>query len=67
MESDLDDIVALISENKTRKRLIDPILKQRGWYKTYIKEEVNSVRSDFAAKRFFYFEGDCQKGIDRFI
>lgn len=67
MKSDLDDLPALINENKTRKKLIDPVLKKYGWYKQYIKEEVNSVKSDFAGKQLVYFEGSFQKGVDRFI
>ncbi|OEU43510.1 hypothetical protein BGV40_03775 [Methanosarcina sp. Ant1] len=67
MESDLDNILALINEHKTRKKLIDPVLKQYDWYKQYIKEEVNSIKSDFVGKQFSYFEGSYQKDVDRFI
>jgi len=47
MGQDIDDEIALINENQTRKRYIDPVLEKIGWYKKYIKEEVNSVKSDF--------------------
>jgi type I restriction enzyme R subunit len=46
MVLDPDEII-LISENQTRKQLIDPLLAKMGWLKKYIKEEVNSVKSDF--------------------
>jgi type I restriction enzyme R subunit len=35
------------SEKETREELIDGQLASAGWYKKYIKEEVNSVRSNF--------------------
>ena len=46
MGQDVDEIT-LINENQTRKRYIDPVLEKIGWHKKYIKEEVNSVKSDF--------------------
>ena len=66
MESYTDDF-ALISEYKTRKKYIDPLLEKRGWLKKYIKEEVNSVKSDFNNKNFVYFDGNPEKNVDRFI
>jgi len=54
MGHDADEII-LISENQTRKELIDPLLAKMGWLKKYIKEEVNSVKSDFNNKHFVHF------------
>lgn len=39
-----------ISENETREQYIDTALKNVGWVKKYIKEEVNPVKSDFINK-----------------
>jgi len=50
-----DDISNLINERRTRKRYIDPELEKRGWNHQYIKEEVNSVKSDFVNKKFVIF------------
>jgi type I restriction enzyme, R subunit len=55
------------SEKETRKE-IDKQLDKIGWFKKYIKEEVNSVKSDFISKE--YVEGkkdEIEKGVDRFI
>lgn len=46
-----------MSEKQTREELIDKQLKKAGWLKTYVKEEVNSVRSNFKEKTFVYSEG----------
>ncbi len=40
-----------MDEKETRK-LIDKQLEKAGWLKKYIKEEVNSVKSDFRAKQY---------------
>jgi type I restriction enzyme R subunit len=42
-----------MSEFKTRKQYIDPVLDRSGWRDKYIKEEVNSVKSDFKNKNYF--------------
>jgi len=60
MESYTDDTLQ-ISEHKTKKKYIGPLLKKRGWLKKYIKEEVNSVKSDFKNKNFIYFEGNPER------
>lgn len=67
MGKDIDDEIALINENQTRKRYIDPILEKMGWYKKYIKEEVNSVKSDFNTNKFVFFNRNIERNIDRFI
>lgn len=59
--------IRLINENQTRKELIDPDLKKVGWLPKYIKEEVNSIKSDFKNKNFVLFDGNNEKNIDRFI
>lgn len=64
--SPAEDIIKLISEHGTRKKYIDPELKKRAWFKKYIKEEVNSVKSDFKNTNFVLFEGTVAEG-DRFI
>ncbi len=56
-----------LSEKETRERIIDPILKRVDWQKEYIKEEVNSVKSNFKSKELVFFnKNDLEKG-DRFI
>ena len=67
MGPDIDDEITLINENQTRKRYIDPVLEKMGWYKKYIKEEVNSVKSDFNANNFVFFNGNIERNVDRFI
>lgn len=54
-------------EKRTRKKRIDPALRKRGWIAKYVKEEVNSVKSDFVGKRFVFYDGRPEKGVDRFI
>src|SRR5659263_50209 len=61
------DDIQLINENQTRKKLIDPDLKKMGWLLKYIKEEVNSIKSDFKNKNFVLFDGNFEKNIDKFI
>jgi len=39
------------SEAKTREKYIGPELSKRSWFQKYIKEEVNSVKSDFINKK----------------
>ncbi|MFH0767710.1 MAG: DEAD/DEAH box helicase family protein, partial [Bacillota bacterium] len=35
--------------------------------KKYVKEEVNSVKSNFANKKLVFYDGHPEKGVDRFI
>jgi type I restriction enzyme R subunit len=56
-----------ISEAKTREEFIDKELKKRGWLKKYIKDEVNSVKSDFKNKNYVLAGGSIEKDVDRFI
>ena len=67
MVTEFGDIIQLMKEHQTRKKLIDPELTKAGWLKKYIKEEVNSVKSDFKNKHFIFFDGKIEKGVDRFI
>ncbi|MDD3160189.1 MAG: DEAD/DEAH box helicase family protein [Candidatus ainarchaeum sp.] len=62
MTPEIDD-----SEFLTRKKMIDPQLKEVGWKKEYIKEEINSVKSDFKKGIFKFKEKSVEKGVDRFI
>ena len=56
-----DDVSLLISERWTQKKYIDPELEMSGWLKNYIKEEVNSVESDFLIKdRTFFYSCDWE-------
>jgi len=56
-----------LNEAETRKKVIDPKLELVGWIKKYIKEEVNSLKSNFKTKEYVLFSGDIEKGKDRFI
>ena len=67
MNKDIDDAISSIDENKTREIYIDPALKRSGWLNKYIKQEVNSVKSDFNAKEFVVFDGNVEKDVDRFV
>ena len=40
-----------ISKKSTREKYIDPELRRRKWLLKYVKEEVNSVNSDFVKKK----------------
>ncbi len=53
-------------EKLTRTKYIDPALRKREWIQKYIKEEVNSVKSDFVGNRFVFYDGHPEKGVDRF-
>jgi type I restriction enzyme, R subunit len=55
-----------ISEAKTRELFIDKQLAKEGWLKKYIKDEVNSVRSNFKEKDYILSEGEGDKS-GRFI
>lgn len=46
-----------ISEKQTREELIDKQLRNAGWFKSYIKEEVNSAKSDFKEKDYVLSQG----------
>ena len=56
-----------LSEKETREREINPLLEKVGWNFAYVKEEVNSVKSDFKAKKYEHFSGEVEKGVDKFI
>lgn len=46
-----------MDEKQTREQLIDKQLKSVGWLKNYIKEEVNSVKSNFKIKEYVLSKG----------
>lgn len=54
-------------EKLTRIKYIDRDLTRRGWLQKYIKTEVNSVKSDFENKRWVFYDGHPERGVDRFI
>lgn len=67
MHKEIGEAITSIDEKETRKKYIDPALKRIGWLDKYIKIEVNSVKSDFNAKEFAVFDGNIEKGVDRFV
>lgn len=58
-----------ISEHVTRKTIIDPVLERVGWKVggSYVKEEVNSIKSNFETREFKFVSEGIEKGVDRFI
>jgi type I restriction enzyme, R subunit len=56
-----------LTEKQTREQLIDESLKRTGWKKEYVKEEVNSIKSNFKTKEYRLFDGNVEKGVDKFI
>jgi len=58
-----------LSEKETRKKVIDPILERVGWKVkgSYVKEEINPVKSNFQTKEYIGIEAGIEKGVDRFI
>jgi type I restriction enzyme R subunit len=61
------EFLGSIGEKRTREKYIDPELRRRKWLRKYIQEEVNSVKSDFVNKKFVFYDGHPEKGVDRFI
>src|SRR3989338_7599058 len=58
-----------LSEEQTRKTLIDPILKRASWdvKGSYVKEEVNPVKSKLELKEYIGREAGIERGVDRFM
>ena len=58
-----------LSEEQTRKKLIDPVLERVGWRigSHYVKEEINPVKSNFLTKEFVGREAGIERNVDRFI
>lgn len=54
-------------EKLTREKYINPALRKRRWNPKYVKEEVNSIKSNFVIRRFVFFDGHPEKGVDRFV
>jgi len=46
-----------MNEKQTREQFIDKDLRSVGWLKNYIKEEVNSVKSNFKIKEYILSQG----------
>src|SRR3989344_7914480 len=62
--------MADMSEKETREEVINPQLEKAGWkgnLKKYIKEEVNSVKSNFKINEFVFKDANIERGVDRFI
>ena len=62
--------MADMSEKETREEVINPQLEKAGWkgnLKKYIKEEVNSVKSNFKINEFIFKDANIERGVDRFI
>jgi len=55
-----------MDEKQTREQLIDKQLRAVGWLKKYIKEEVNSVKSNFKTKEYIFSRGE-KDNSGRFI
>jgi len=62
MGSDEENLLELMSEHRTRKKLIDPELVKRQWNSRYIKEEVNVKKTDFKNGDYVLFDGKVEKG-----
>src|SRR3989338_11456430 len=58
-----------LSEKETREKLINPILERVGWKVkgSYVKEEINSVKSKFQFKEYIGREIGIERGVDHFI
>ena len=58
-----------LSEAQTRNDLINPVLERIGWKvnSSYVKEEVNPVKSNFNTKEYIGREAGIERGLDRFI
>jgi len=58
-----------LTEAQTRKDLIDPILERVGWKVkgSYVKEEINPIKSTFNTKEYIGREAGIERGVDRFI
>lgn len=56
-----------LTEKQTREEKIDLQLKNSGWLKKYVKEEVNSVKSNFITKEYIFHSKAIEKGVDKFI
>ena len=58
-----------LTEEQTRKKLINPILERVGWHTEghYVKEEVNPVKSNFVTKEYIGREAGIERNVDRFI
>jgi len=58
-----------LSEKETREKVIDPTLERVGWKVkgSYIKEEINPVKSNFITRDYIDREAGIERGVDRFI
>ena len=58
-----------LTEKETREKIIDPTLERVGWKVkgSYVKEEINPIKSNFITKEYVDREAGIEKGVDRFI
>jgi len=58
-----------LTEKETRKKIIDPHLERSGWKVkgSYVKEEINPVKSNFQTKEYVGIEAGIERNVDRFI
>ena len=58
-----------MSEAEARQKLINPVLERVGWKLngSYVKEEVNPVKSKFELKEYVGREAGIEHSVDRFI
>ena len=56
-----------LSEKETREQYIDKELYEQGWKENYIKKEINSVKSNFKKRQYIPFDGNIERGVDRFV
>ena len=56
-----------LNEAETRNEKIDPLLKRVGWGEESIKEEVNSVKSNFKTREYNRDKTNIERGVDKFI
>lgn len=61
--------MANLTELQTRKDSINPALERVGWKigGRYVKEEINSVKSNFTTKEYIGHVAGIEKNVDRFI
>ena len=52
-----------MDEKQIRAKLINKQLKTVGWLKKYVKEEVNSAKSNFKTKEYVFSKGQNDDSV----
>jgi type I restriction enzyme R subunit len=65
--SPIGSISDSFSEKKTREKYVDAALQRRGWFKKYVKKEIDSYKSDFPNKTYVEYDGLLHRGVDPLI